>query len=85
MHALVCSSLAQNKKKQKCTWDLTCPVFAKSTLAAIAGGGAFAEIILGKNIGRSDKLRRSCKTTSTEEGLSYGTGIVVAGKKLFKL
>ena len=44
---------------------------------------AFSEVIFGENIGRMDKLSRSCETT--DAGLSYGIGIVVVGQKLLEL
>ena len=44
---------------------------------------AFSEVIFGENIGRTDKLSRSCETTGA--GLSYGIGIVVVGQKLLEL
>ena len=44
---------------------------------------AFLGFIVAKNIGRMDKLKKSCQSTAAE--LSYGMGIVVVGQKLFRL
>ena len=63
------------KSRNKLELDLI--DFAKLPLGGAEG---FLEVIFDENIGRTDKLSRSCETT--DAGLSYGIGIVVVGQKL---
>ena len=76
-----CTQVRSNKKKKKKIRNLTA-VYAKN-FPWEASPEAFSDVIYDENIGRTNKLSRSCLTT--EAGLSYGTGIAFMGPKLYDL
>ena len=73
---------AQKKKKKICPLGFDLADF-RQKVPWERSRVAFSEVIFGENIGRTDKLSRSCKTT--DAGLSYGIGIVVVGQKPLEL
>ena len=80
---LICIAGISTPAKKSVLRDMISPSFAKKVLSKRSRKGGIFRSPFGENIGRMDKLSRSCEIT--EAGLSYGGSVVVVAKILLKL